>query len=77
MTVLSDLIGNRVAAVLSSDDSHKVHLLQPWDLYPELFCEEAKRAEEENKQMAIAEQSSSRHAYAAAVNSYRKGGDNA
>lgn len=61
--VLAEAIGSRVAFILSDQKDRSI-LLQPWDVYPQLFAEEKYSAEHsaEDREFEAYKESRRRHA---------------
>ncbi len=66
----------QLAAVIIANISHYLNqeekVVQPWDLYPELFKEEHEKYEQQQTEEQLEEYKLKRKAYAAAVNATRK-----
>lgn len=69
--VLAEAIGSRVAYIFS-DQRNAPNVLQPWDMYPQLFKEERQWAErsEEDRELQAYKEARKRHA--AAYNQKRR-----
>ena len=69
--VLAEAIGSRVAFILSDQKDRSI-LLQPWDVYPQLFAEEKHSAEHSAEDREFEAYKESRRQHAAEFNRRRR-----
>ena len=69
--VLAEAIGSRVAFILS-DQKDLSALLQPWDVYPQLFSEQENSAQEAEEERELEKYKEARRRYAAEHNRRRE-----
>ncbi|WP_269477758.1 hypothetical protein [Hominibacterium faecale] len=71
--VLAEAIGSRVAYLFAQkEDRAAMQVIQPWDMYPELFAEEQQMAEKMKQELELQEYIEARKQQAAAYSRKRQ-----